>query len=298
MAKAVALFVGDVSVDLTLSIDHVPAPDEKVHALASQESAGGVVANAAVACARAGAPTRMLLRTGDDLGAGFVRAALATAGVAVEGDSVAGRTCQVVVLLEPHGEKRLLLDPGASMYPSLAQVESVDLAGVGWVHTAAYGAATDRLVERCQAAGIPWSVDLEPASFAGGLSAVSKLLAGAAVVFCNVRAAQQIGAAPVETLFAMGARAIVFTLGADGARLVDPARPDAAVRSPVRPVVRDTTGAGDCLAGWFVAQRLGGATAVEALEAAVLAAAFSCEHVGAQPSYPTPQSLLEFRARA
>lgn len=31
MSIPTALFVGDVSWDLTLPVDHVPAPDEKVH---------------------------------------------------------------------------------------------------------------------------------------------------------------------------------------------------------------------------------------------------------------------------
>ena len=54
------MFVGAISVDLTMTVDHVPAPDEKVHA----ESSGGVVANAAVACARAGGRVRLVFQVG------------------------------------------------------------------------------------------------------------------------------------------------------------------------------------------------------------------------------------------
>ncbi|KRB30931.1 hypothetical protein ASD99_21175 [Mesorhizobium sp. Root695] len=294
MTAATALFVGDVSLDLTLVIDHVPAPDEKVHVTSSCESPGGVVANAAAACARAGASTRMLMQTGHDTGAQFVRTDLEGIGIQVESEVTEGRTCQVVILLEPHGEKRLLLDPGVSMYPSEAQVEAVDLGGVAWVHTAAYGIAAPRLIDRCRAAGIPWSLDLEPASFATGLAQLADVITGAAVVFCNERAARQIETAPAATLLAMGVGAVVMTLGSKGVRLIERGGSDTAIESPIRPVVRDTTGAGDCLAGWFIAQRLRGRSAVEALQSAVLAAAFSCEHPGAQTSYPTPEALQAF----
>lgn len=80
---ATALFVGDVSLDLTMVADHVPAPDEKVHVDQAIESAGGVVGNAAVACARAGAPARILVQTGTDPAAALVVAGMETQGVAV-----------------------------------------------------------------------------------------------------------------------------------------------------------------------------------------------------------------------
>lgn len=55
MGIPTALFVGDVSWDLTLAVDDVPAPDEKVHADGATKAPGGVVGNAAVEAALAGA---------------------------------------------------------------------------------------------------------------------------------------------------------------------------------------------------------------------------------------------------
>ena len=68
MTAKSALFVGDISVDLTMVIPHVPAPDEKVHVATVSEAPGGVVANASVAAARAGATVRLLLVTSGDKG--------------------------------------------------------------------------------------------------------------------------------------------------------------------------------------------------------------------------------------
>lgn len=292
-----ALFVGDCSLDTTVIVERLPEPDEKVHVQSIVEAPGGVVANAAAACAKAGADCRLAIVTGDDLAAGMVCAGLSALGVGVEDTAIGGRTCRVVILVEPHGEKRLLLDPGVSMYPSPEQIGDLALDGVGWVHTAAYGEAAARLAQRCLAVGIRWSLDLEPATFPNGIGRLAPVIAGAQTVFCNQRAGARIGDEPAQALLAMGARAVVLTLGAQGARLIRADSSELWLRSPVSPKVKDTTGAGDCLAGWFVAGRLAGLSDRDCLAQAVAAAALSCEGLGAQPSFPDRRSLEEFLAR-
>jgi ribokinase len=293
MSCSVALFAGDVSLDLTLHIAHVPQPDEKVHVGAASESAGGVVANAAVACARTGVATRVLLRAGADAVGGRVLAELAERGVDVTASSRDGETCRVVVLLEPHGEKRLLLYPGTSMYPTLAQVQALSLADVAWMHTATYDiAASAALIARSRAAAIPWSVDLEPATFTAGIAALEPHLHGAAVVFCNARAAAALGEDAASVLFAMGAHAVVLTEGRAGATWCEGDERWHLAAPAIVPV--DTTGAGDCLAGWLVAGLVAGVPKHRALADAVLAASISCLRPGAQLSYPTPGDLSRF----
>jgi ribokinase len=288
-----ALFVGDVSLDLTMVADHVPAPDEKVHVEHSSEAPGGVVANAAVACARTGASVRALLQMGSDAAATTIVAGLRDRGVDVRFDTMPGRTCRVVVIIEPHGEKRLLLDPGVSMYPGEAAVASLDLAGIGWVHTAVYGAAAERLVAKCRAAGIPWSLDLEPASFTLGIHTLSTMIDGAAAIFCNDRAAEAIGGDATARLLALGARSVVRTLGPGGAAF-STAEKTFSAAAPTLAAVKDTTGAGDCLAGWFIGEIVEGASPEAALQAAVVAATLSCRALGAQDSYPTQTEVATF----
>jgi ribokinase len=291
MTKTV-LFVGDVSLDLTMVADHVPAPDEKVHVDQAIEGPGGVVGNAAVACARAGATVRLLIQTGADAAASLVIAGMEAKGVAVEAHSVEGRTCRVVSIIEPHGEKRLLLDPGVSMYPGLHAVEVAELSGVGWVHTAVYGPSAERLVERARLAGIPWSLDLEPASFKSGIGTLSAMIDGAAVIFCNERAAAAIGPDAASTLLKLGARAVVRTLGPAGAHLLA-ADADILTLPPQIGRVIDTTGAGDCLAGWFIGETLLGASRQTALAMAVSAASLSCRNLGAQDSFPDRNDVVK-----
>lgn len=273
----------------------MPAPDEKVHVERAVEAAGGVVANAAVACARTGVRAHALLQLGDDAAAARVVPELRQHGVVPDVSEVPGSTCRVVVILEPQGEKRLLLDPGVSMYPSAAQIAACDLAPFAWVHTASYGAAVFDLVARCRAQRYPWSLDLEPTSFQGGLDTIAPLLAGARLVFCNDRAAAAIGEDVSDRLLGMGVGGVIRTMGARGARLV---RRNLDIHSPTPSLaVVDTTGAGDCLAGWLIGELLSGTPEAEALDRAVLAASLSCLGLGAQHSYPYPDDLEAWRRK-
>jgi ribokinase len=231
---------------------------------------------------------RLLVRIGDDVPSHTVCKQLGVAGVALDAMAQPGMLCRAVILVDPGGEKRLLLYPGVSMYPTLAQIEAAGLDGVTWVHTAPYERdAASLLAVRCRERDIPWSIDLEPATFPDGIDQLAGLLEGASAVFCNARAAAMLGPDPVATLRGLGVRNVILTQAACGATLNGVDR----VAAPPGQVL-DTTGAGDCLSGWFVAGRLAGADAISALRQAVAAATFSCGRAGAQASFPTRADLI------
>jgi len=287
MTRDFALFAGDVSIDLTMTCAHMPAPDEKVNVDRVVEAPGGVAANAAVACALAGTASRLVISTGDDALGEWLVEQIKTRGVDVFSSVNQGPTCRVVIVLEPHGEKRLLLHQGVSMYPSRQQLARISLNNVGWFHSAVYDiSAAKVMIDRCREQQIPWSFDLEPSTFPGGIETLGDLIDGAAVLFCNARSIEKIGDGAVARLLSMGAASVVETLGSIGARLhtgsgfVDVPAPLAAA------AVVDTTGSGDCLAGWFISERLQGIGAEQALRTATAAATLSCQRLGAQSSYP------------
>ncbi|WMT85275.1 carbohydrate kinase family protein [Pelagibacterium sp. 26DY04] len=284
------LFVGDVSLDLSLAMSHVPDLDEKVHCIGAEESVGGVVANTAVAFARAGGQARLLVQLGSDHASTYVREVLCQEELTLLAAESPGKLCRVVTLLEPHGEKRLLLYPGVSLYPSPDVVGSSDLTGVRHVHTACFGPAAEVLIDRARASGRAWSIDLEPASFASGINSLAKMIDGARILFVNDRAAQAIGGNAVERLFAMGAHAIVRTRGAAGAEFHSAGNVVSAPPPSGLPIL-DTTGAGDCLAGWLLAGLEAGLDAAVSLKRAVRAATISCGRFGAQTAYPTATEL-------
>lgn len=281
----VALFAGDVSLDASVLVPHAPDPDEKVVATDVAEDCGGVVANAAVACRLAGVPVTFLCSVGDDEAAGRCVSRLTERGVTVRPTRTAGPTARAFITLDGDGEKRLVLAKGVSMYPPAAACATAGLDGVAWLHTALYDIeAATALIDRCRHAGVPWSIDLEPATFESGLP--EACLRGAEVVFVNSRAVAALGEDADTTLFANGVREVVRTGGPYGAEWRTPAdAAKAAVPPGLGPVV-DSTGAGDCLAGSFVARRLAGDPVASALDYAVTAASLSCTRLGAQLSYP------------
>ena len=88
-----------------------------------------------------------------------------------------------------------------------------------------------------------------------------------------------------------GPRAVVVTLGADGALVVEG---DRAEHVPAQPVaVVDTTGAGDTFCGALADALARGATLVEAARWGVAAAALSVTRSGAQDGMPTAEMVLQ-----
>jgi ribokinase len=288
MSSPVALFVGEGSWDNTQRIPRLPEVDEKVNSTEFVESFGGVAANASVACARTGAASRALLRLGRDAVSDLIIDRLSDAGVCVVADKGEGITTRATILLEPHGEKRLLLFGGAGLYPSAAAVAAVDLSDIRWVHTTLYSPeSTAILLTRCREHGIPVSIDLEPGSFQD-LDTIADHLRGAAVVFANSRTHERLGDA-VTALLALGVKAVIRTRGPDGASWHNGQTHHAVAISP-SPLV-DTTGAGDCLAGWFIGESLNGRPAAEALARAVHAATLSCSSLGSSSAYPACEDV-------
>jgi ribokinase len=85
------------------------------------------------------------------------------------------------------------------------------------------------------------------------------------------------------------ARAVVVTLGADGALVVEHGRARHVPAVPVRPV--DTTAAGDAFCGGLADALTAGATLEAAARRAVRVAAAACLRQGAQASLPAPADL-------
>jgi ribokinase len=289
----VALFAGDVSLDATMGVPHVPAADEKIRMTSFAEAPGGVVSNAAVAARLAGRQVTLLAKVGNDIASQALPSLLRRTGLEVDVEETEGMLCRAMIIVDGEGEKRLLLHPGVSMYPSHQAAARIPLDRFAWLHTAIYEpVAAGLLIARARQAGLPFSIDLEPVTFLEGIDALAAHIAGAEVVFCNARAASRLGEDPVGRLRGLGARSVILTLGPQGAVWhgdfgVHSATPPSSI-----PVV-DTTGAGDCLAGWIVAERLHGAMPEEALRVAVAAASLSCGRLGAQASFPTRDDLAQ-----
>lgn len=298
--KTRALFIGDVSWDTTVVATRIPEQDEKVLVEDCVDAIGGVAANAAAACALADTDVLLASTVGSDAMGVAVKADLERLGLSSCIETTEGPTARAVIFLDGGGEKRLFLYPGDRMYPSGDLATRLDLSQVGWMHTALYDRAVGAtMIARCREAGIPWSIDLEPATIPSELSELAPHLGGCAVVILNSRAAALLGDEAVDRVRALGARTIIETLGPAGVRVhtEDGAMSEVAP-APSGGPVRDTTGAGDAFAGWLIAETLRGASLADATVIAAAAASYSVRTVGTIASYPTRGELLTVRQSA
>ena len=165
-SRPLILCVGDIDVDLMIAVPQVPGPDEKVNGRRLSLSAGGMMANAAVALARLGSPVRLLGAVGDDRDGAFAVQVVADEGVDVR--FVTRRpgvpTFMCVVMVGPTGEKSLVRVASEAYLPKPSEITPAAFEGVGHLHlTLGSPRLTDASLSAAAARGVPSSLDLEAA---------------------------------------------------------------------------------------------------------------------------------------
>ena len=259
---------------------------------------GGDVANVCVMAARAGIGARLAARVGADA---LGRALLAfwdaegvdVGHVQIEASAPTGiyvneRTSGNAHRFDYHrrGSAGSLLAP--------EDIAPAFLNGLAVLHTsgislAVVGAATAAATERARAAGalISFAVNHRP-NLDGDPEAVLAAARGADVVFISAEDAELLleTSAIEEVREALGhdPSELVVTLGANGAAIAAGSEV-LTIRAPAVDAV-DAAGAGDALAGAYLAARIRGLDAEPALRRGVAAAALSCRAFGCALSYP------------
>lgn len=277
--------------DLTLRVATLPRPGETVLSAATELRPGGKGANQAVACALAGSSVQMAGRTGDDAHGATIRSALARAGVDVERlTAVADEpTGMAVVIVDAAGENMIAVSPGANHVIAPAEVEEL-LSGLHDVAVLLMqlelpAPVVVRAIEWAGAAGARVILNLAPAA-----ELPTGALAGVDVLVVNRSEAEFLLGRPLAGLTALGPaahdlrglgpRAVVITLGEDGAVFHEG---DGAVHVPAAPVdAVDTVGAGDAFVGVLAARLSLDEGLAAAVRAATLAAAQAVRTPGAQ----------------
>ena len=292
--------IASVNIDLVVTVDRLPLPGETVTGGRFARHQGGKGGNQAVAAARLGAATAFIGAVGGDAFGEEARAALEQEGIDLRGlvtldDEATG---VALILVEAGGENSIAVASGANaaVTPDLVGrtfrelgVRSSDVVLVG--HEIPTDAAREalRLAREAGATTI-----LNPAPAHGLDSGVLEL---ADVVTPNrgelAVLADDDGpaAGPIALSLLRGAsgRAILVSLGGDGALLVGPG---GTVPIPVPDVeVVDTVGAGDTLNGALAAGLAAGLALPDAARRAVLAASLAVTREGAREGMPTLAEL-------
>jgi ribokinase len=283
--------VGSLNLDVVVPVPHHPVPGETVLGGDAVRAPGGKGANQAVAAARLGQRVAMVGCVGDDAAGEVLLRALDADGVDHSHvEALPGvPTGTALISVDPHGENAIVVSPSAN--------SRLDRAAV------------DRAGDRLAAAAIcllQLEIPLEAVAHAAGLArgtvilnpAPGRPLPADLLTACDVlvpnraELATLLGEPAPRALDEVaelarrveGPRAVVVTLGAEGAMAVSG---DGVLHVPaVRVDPVDTTAAGDCFCG-ALADALARRNPLErAVEWAVTAAALSTIRRGAQPSLP------------
>jgi len=295
------LAYGDPNIDLVFGVQRVPVSDEKVLGRQLGSFAGGTVANAACAAGRMGCRVQAFGRVGDDSNGRFLLAEYARFGVDTGNVRTLERSASAtaLIILEDRGEKALVYTPmeGARFAPerlapalavsALLYAMPYDFAEFDTVHAMARRSRTLVAID-VEAAMVPGPADMD------------RLLGMADVVFMNDTSYRTIFGklarlADMRALLAKGPRVLVVTCGAAGALAVTARDEGSCPAFPAQLV--DSTGAGDCFNGAFLAALFEGRGLTACLRFACAAASMAVSRFGARSGIPERSLVDELLAK-
>lgn len=292
--------VASVNVDLVVSVERLPLPGETVTGGRFARHHGGKGGNQAVAAARLGANTAFIGAVGGDAFGSEARAALEAEGIDLRGlatleDEATG---VALILVEASGENSIAVAGGANaavtpdLVTTMFEDLAVDASDVVLVGHEIPTAAVRQALALARAAGARTILNPAPAF---GLDAEVLALADVltpnrgelAVLAHNDGPAA--GPVALSLLAGSSGRAVLVSLGGDGALLVD-GRGTRPLPAPLVKVV-DTVGAGDTLNGALAAGLAAGLALPDAARRAVSAASLAVTREGAREGMPTLAEL-------
>jgi ribokinase len=286
VSGAVAV-VGSINLDVVVAVQRHPAPGETVIGGDRRELPGGKGANQAVAAARLGASVALVGRVGDDAAGAGLRDGLAAEGVdvahvVVDRDAPTG---MALIAVDAAGENTIVVSPGANARVGPADVERAgDVLAAAAVTLIQHEIPPEAVRAAVAAAG--GTVVLNPAPARALVEPIDVLVPNR----LELEALADKAGDPEELARGLrDARAVVVTLGADGALVVEGDRATTVAAPSVRAV--DTTGAGDAFCGALAQALAGGAALADAVRWAVAAAAVSDTREGAQGGMPTREQM-------
>ncbi|MEM9201152.1 MAG: ribokinase [Actinomycetota bacterium] len=291
--------VGSANLDLVVEVETIPLVGETVLGGDLRRVPGGKGANQAVAAARLGRRVMMIGRLGDDEGGAILRSALDADGVDTSQlRSTPGVPNGVALIaVGGDGDNAIVVSPGANARVTGADVDAAGAALDATVTLLQLEIPLDAVAAAAQRA--TGTVILNPAP-APAAALPDHLLAAVDVLVPNqtelATLAGYDGSVDLEIATELAAqlpsRAVVVTLGAEGALVVA----DGVTTHVPAPVVTpvDTTAAGDSFCGALADAIVRGADLVDAARWAVRVGAATTQRPGAQPSLPTPAEVDAF----
>jgi ribokinase len=301
-ASKPVLVIGSLNMDLVVRCEHLPERGQTIMGGDFFTALGGKGANQAVAAARLGARVSMAGCLGRNAFGETLIAGLRDAGIRT-GDvmRVDSQTGIALITVDASGANTIVVASGANMAVDAAQVDralaNASGPGILLLQHEIPADANAHAIRMARQAG--WFVMLNPAP---ARPIPAELLPLIDLITPNETEAAAIAGRPVasradalvaaRSLLAMGAGAVLVTLGGDGAIFCDASR---ALHCPALAVQAvDTTAAGDAYVGALAAALAEQRPLEEGLGFAAAAAALSVTRLGAQPSLATRAELAAF----
>lgn len=296
--------IGSLNMDLVVQASRLPQGGETILGNAFHEIPGGKGANQAVAMARLGAQVDMIGRVGSD---GFGKSLLSTLSVdgvnveavkALEGTS----TGVALITVQDSGENSIIVVPGANgllspldLEPLKGQILSASTV-VAQLETPIETVKT--ALKLAKKEGIRTILNPAPAQ-----ALDLELLESIDLLTPNETELALLSGMVTETLeevklaalalIEKGVKALVVTLGSEGAYYIDhTGRTYKQKAYPVKAV--DTTAAGDSFTAALAVKLTEGADIEEAMDFASKVGAITVQKIGAQSSLPTLEAVEAF----
>lgn len=293
--KPAVMVLGSFNMDLSMRSPRMPVAGETILGGPFTTGPGGKGANQAVAAARLGAKTTMLVKLGYDLFGDQAAQNLIKEGVAPEYilRTNETHTGTAFIVVDDQGENLIVVASGANFAITPADVDAarpaIEAAEILLLQLEVPLEITWRAAQIAHAAGV--KVVLNPAP---GQALPAELLSIVDVLTPNETEAQIIAGMPVTNLagaeaaaaqlIRTGVGAVVLTLGAKGALV---ATQNGNQHVPGYQVnVVDTTGAGDAFSGALCVALAEGKDLAQAAAFANAAAALQVTKPGTAPAMP------------
>ena len=291
--------LGGASVDLVLEVPRLPLEGEKLLANYFGQLAGGFIANTACAAARLGLHVAWGGSLGDDafgqnLLDDFAAFGVRTGDIHPQKDATSDFT---VVLVQPNGERTILVVPILPVVPLLTDEMKRELCNSKIGYTALYEQDWFLEVARLlHSYGGKIAVDLEINTLRDQ-DAAKVMLAYADIIFSNEEALCHLTghadlAENVKDVLSLGPEMIVLTQGCKGAALFTHEAQYSTKSYPV--VIKDTTGAGDCFHAAFLFGLLSNWHYQDCLDFSSAASAILIQTIGARRGMPTVVDVQNF----
>ncbi len=287
--------VGSINMDMVSHSRRLPAPGETLMGESFVAAPGGKGANQAVAASRLGAAVSFVSRVGTREHGETLLSALASEGVAFGGsrDPQALPGIAVIMVASVGGENAIVVIPGSNADLRASDVDAaaaeLQSANVVVAQLEVPQPPILRAFEIARAAGRTTVLNAAPA-----LTLVDGLLALTDWLVLNETEAEQLSGltdveAAAQTLLARGCKAVLITLGADGALLCNAAGLERFGARKVNAV--DTVGAGDTFVGGLATGLAEGRSAGDAIRLGQAAAAIAVSRSGVQSAMPQRAEL-------